>query len=112
MKRFVFTLSWLIAVVFLSGQIKYPVAKKDSVVDDYSGVRVADPYRWLEDDNSAETKAWVQEENRVTFDYLSKIPFRDKIKKRIEEIWNYPKYGAPFRKGDAYEVEIVDYHKG
>jgi len=102
MKRLVFTFSWLIAVVFLSAQIKYPVAKQDSVVDDYNGVRVADPYRWLEDDNSPQTKAWVQEENKVTFDYLSKIPFRDKIKKRIEEMWNYPKYGAPFRKGDAY----------
>ncbi|HET9825668.1 MAG TPA: prolyl oligopeptidase family serine peptidase, partial [Chitinophagaceae bacterium] len=66
------------------------------------GIKVEDPYRWLEDDNSEETRAWVKEQNQLTADYLSKIPYRDKIKKRIEQIWNYPKYGAPFRKGDFY----------
>jgi prolyl oligopeptidase len=83
-------------------QLKYPDTKKENVTDDYNGVRVEDPYRWLEDDNSAQTKEWVQEQNKVTFDYLSKIPYREKVRKRIEEIWNYPKYGAPFRKGDFY----------
>jgi prolyl oligopeptidase len=71
-------------------------------------VKVEDPYRWLEDDNSEQTKAWVQEENKVTFDYLSKIPYRDKIKKRIEEMWNYPKYGAPFQKEDHYYFQKND----
>jgi prolyl oligopeptidase len=101
MKRLFLALLWLVPVVS-GAQIKYPVTKKENVVDDYNGVKVEDPYRWLEDDNSEETKAWVQEENKATFDYLSKIPYRDKIKKRIEEMWNYPKYGAPFRKGDFY----------
>ncbi len=101
MKRLLFVLLWLIPAL-LQAQLKYPVAKKENAVDDYHGVKVEDPYRWLEDDNSAETKAWVQEENKVTFDYLSKIPYRDKIKKRLEEMWNYPKYGAPFQKGEYY----------
>src|SRR5215831_13147949 len=101
MKQLLIALFWLIPVALLA-QLKYPNTKKENVVDDYNGVKVADPYRWLEDDNSEQTKAWVQEENKVTFDYLSKIPYRDKIKKRLEEIWNYPKYGAPFQKGDFY----------
>ena len=83
-------------------QIKYPETKKVNVVDDYHGVKVADPYRWLEDDNSEETKAWVQAQNKVTFEYLEKIPFRNKIKERFTEILNYPKYGAPFKAGNRY----------
>lgn len=82
--------------------IKYPPTKKIDVVDDYFGVQVFDPYRWLENDTSADVKAWVDEQNKITFDYLYQIPFRDKIKKRLEEIWNYPKYGSPFKKGDYY----------
>ena len=100
MKRLLLLL--LFIPVFLQAQLKYPETKKVDVTDDYFGVKVADPYRWLEDDNSAETKAWAQEENKVTFDYLSKIPYRDKIKKRLEEMWNYPKYSAPFQKGAYY----------
>ena len=107
MKRILITLLWLIPVA-LFGQLKYPDTKKENIVDDYNGVKVGDPYRWLEDDNSEQTKAWVQEENKVTFDYLSKIPYRDKIKKRIEEMWNYPKYGAPFQKGDYYYFQKND----
>ncbi len=107
MKRLLITLFWLIPV-FLSAQLKYPDTRKENIVDDYNGVKVEDPYRWLEDDNSEQTKAWVQEENKVTFDYLSKIPYRDKIKKRIEEMWNYPKYGAPFQKGDYYYFQKND----
>ena len=101
MKRFLFALSLFIPF-WLQAQIQYPVAKKENVVDDYNGVKVQDPYRWLEDDNSEETKTWVQKQNQVTFDYLSKIPYREKIRKRLEQMWNYPKYGAPFRKGDFY----------
>ncbi len=83
-------------------QIKYPDTKKVSQSDDYFGTKVADPYRWLEDDNSAETKAWVTEENKVTAAYLATIPFRDKVRKRLEEMWNYPKYSSPFKKGEYY----------
>ncbi|MDQ6764203.1 MAG: prolyl oligopeptidase family serine peptidase [Bacteroidota bacterium] len=83
-------------------QIKYPETKKVKQEDDYFGTIVADPYRWLEDDNSEETKDWVLAENKVTDQYLSSIPFRDKVKNRLEEMWNYPKYGSPFKEGDYY----------
>ena len=80
--------------------VKYPVTKKDSTVkDDYFGTSVADPYRWLENDTSAETAAWVKAEGEVTRGYLSQIPFRDAIKKRYEAIFNFEKYSAPFRQG-------------
>ena len=78
----------------------YPVAERGDVVDDCFGTAVPDPYRWLEDDNSAATAAWVEAENAVTFDYLSQIPFRDAIRQRLTELWNYPKEGAPTRHGD------------
>ena len=81
-------------------KIHYPETRKDSVVDNYFGTDVPDPYRWLEDDRSEETKAWVEAENKVTFDYLSKIPFREGFRKRLEEIWNYEKLGTPFIRGD------------
>ncbi|MBS4034015.1 MAG: S9 family peptidase [Ignavibacterium sp.] len=86
----------------LLAQFQYPETKKVDVVDDYHGTKVADPYRWLEDDHSEETKAWVTEQNKVTFGYLESIPFRDKIKERFTQIFNYPKYGAPFKAGDKY----------
>lgn len=82
--------------------ISYPQTRKTDVKDDYHGTSIADPYRWLEDDNSADTKAWVTEENTLTQSYLAKIPFRDAIKKRLEVLWNYPRLGTPFRKGDWY----------
>ena len=80
----------------------YPKTKKVEQTDDYHGVKVADPYRWLEDDNSAETKAWVEAQNKVTFDYLNQIPERAKIKARLTELWNYEKYSAPFKEGTKY----------
>src|SRR5215831_4382063 len=83
-------------------QYSYPGAKKTDYTDDYHGVKVADPYHWMEDDNSAETKAWVEAENKITFDYLSKIPYRDDMKQRIQEVYNYPKYTAPFRKKEYF----------
>ena len=83
-------------------KLQYPDTKKVDQVDSYFGVKVADPYRWLEDDNSPETMKWVQAENKVTFDYLSKIPYREKIKDRLATLFNYPKYGAPFRRGETY----------
>lgn len=83
-------------------QIKYPETKEVDVVDDYHGIKVADPYRWLEDDKSIETQNWVEAQNKVTFGYLNNIPFRNKIKDRFTEIFNYPKYGAPFKEGNKY----------
>lgn len=83
-------------------KFNYPETRKDTVVDDYFGTKIADPYRWLEDDNSEETKKWVEAENDFTFAYLNKIPFKDKIKKRLEEIWNYEKVSAPSKKGNYY----------
>ena len=80
----------------------YPETKKIEQVDDYSGVKVPDPYRWLEDDNSDETKAWVQAQNKITFDYLGKIPERESIKRRLTELWNFERYGAPFKRGSRY----------
>jgi prolyl oligopeptidase len=82
--------------------LTYPATKKIDQVDDYFGTKVADPYRWLEDDNAADTKEWVQAENAVTFDYLRKIPFREKIRQRLTEIFNYPRYSSPFRAGEYY----------
>ena len=85
---------------FKNIDVKYPVTKKDTTVkDDYFGTAVADPYRWLENDTSAETAAWVKAENDVTQGYFSQIPFRDAIRKRYEKIFNYEKYSAPFRQG-------------
>ncbi|MBC8319379.1 MAG: S9 family peptidase [Bacteroidetes bacterium] len=85
-----------------SSPIKYPEANKIDSVDVYFGHEVADPYRWLEDDNSEETAAWVEAENIITQTYLSDIPFRDQLNERLTKIWNYPKYGVPFNKGDKY----------
>ena len=83
-------------------QIKYPEARKSDHVDDYHGTKIADPYRWMEDVNSEETKAWVQAENKLTESYLSKIPFREDLKKRLTELWNYERYSAPSKHGANY----------
>jgi prolyl oligopeptidase len=88
--------------VSLFGQLQYPATKKIDQVDDYNGTKVSDPYRWLENDTTAETRAWVQQENKVTFDYLNQIPFRKQWQKRIEEVYNYPKYSAPVRNTEYF----------
>ncbi|MFN3413740.1 MAG: hypothetical protein ACK42L_06735, partial [Thermoanaerobaculum sp.] len=80
----------------------YPQTKKVAVVEDYHGVKVADPYRWLEDLDSAETKAWVEAQNRVTFAFLEQIPARQKIYRRLQELWDYEKYSVPFARGSHY----------
>jgi prolyl oligopeptidase len=85
-----------------TGGLIYPETRKVDTVTDYFGTKIADPYRWLEDDRSAETAEWVKKENAVTNDYLSKITFRDKIKKRLGEIWNFEKQTTPFKKGSYY----------
>lgn len=86
----------------LNAQLKYPETRKVEHVDEYHGTKVPDPYRWLEDDNSADTKAWVQEQNKVTFDYLNKISYRAPWRKRIEEVYNYAKFSAPSRNGEYF----------
>ncbi len=98
----------LMAIVMLAGcynpdkPLKYPQAKRVDTVDVYFGHRVPDPYRWLEDDNSKETEEWVMAENKITNKYLKRIPFRNKIKNRLEQIWNYPKMSAPWKEGGIY----------
>ena len=77
----------------------YPQTPKVDSVHDYFGIKVPDPYKWLENDRAEETKAWVKEENAVTQDYLHHIPFRDAIRERLEKLWNYEKYSAPFKEG-------------
>ncbi|AOW99480.1 S9 family peptidase [Moorena producens PAL-8-15-08-1] len=85
-----------------SQPLNYPKSPKSDQVDDYHGTLVADPYRWLEDPDSEETKAWVEAQNQVTFGYLSEIPTRETLKQRITKLWNYEKYSSPFKKGDRY----------
>lgn len=80
----------------------YPQTRKGDVVDEYFGTTVADPYRWLEDDMSDETAKWVEAQNEVTFGYLRSIPFRDAVKDRLKEIWDYPKVGAPWKSGGRW----------
>ena len=84
------------------GPIKYPETKKVEVVDDYFGTRVADPYRWLEDDNAADVAAWVEAQNKVTFGYLDTISYRPQLRKRLEKLLNYPRYSAPLRRGNNF----------
>jgi prolyl oligopeptidase len=79
----------------------YPETKKDTVVDTYFGTEVIDPYRWLEDDMSAETEDWVKRQNEFTFAYLNTIPYKDSIKNRLSQLWNYEKLTSPFKEGGA-----------
>ncbi|MFV8347600.1 prolyl oligopeptidase family serine peptidase [Flavobacterium sp. ZB4P13] len=80
--------------------VTYPTTSKGETVDVYFDTKLPDPYRWLEDDKSAETGAWVKAENEVTYGYLAQIPFRDALKARMEKLWNYEKIGAPFKEGN------------
>ncbi len=82
--------------------IDYPETKKVDTVDTYFGTEVKDPYRWLEDDRSEETENWVKAQNKVTQNFLDKIPFRDALNERLTEIWNYEKISAPFEEGDYF----------
>ncbi|HAZ43214.1 MAG TPA: S9 family peptidase [Cyanobacteria bacterium UBA11369] len=82
--------------------LSYPLTRKVDQVDEYHGVQVQDPYRWLEDPDSDETKVWVEAENSVTFEYLNQIPVREKIKQRLTQLWDYEKYGIPFKEGNRY----------
>jgi prolyl oligopeptidase len=93
---------FLIGATVNAQNLSYPKTTKVEQTDTYFGVAVADPYRWLEDDNSPETAKWVEEQNKVTFGYLEKIPYRQQVKGRLEKIYNYPKYTQPFRKGENF----------
>jgi prolyl oligopeptidase len=92
----------LMSVQQSSAQLVYPVTQKGLTEDTYFGTTVKDPYRWLEDDNSAETKKWVIAQNAVTGQYLNGIPFRQSIKTQLAGLWNYPKYSSPFKKNEYY----------
>ncbi len=106
MKYFIPVITIMLSSILFScnekASFNYPQTRKDTIEDNYFGTIVKDPYRWLEDDNSEETKNWVKAQNKVTFDFLNKIPFRDKIKDRITEIYNYERYSTPFKKGGKY----------
>jgi prolyl oligopeptidase len=80
--------------------LPYPISKKGDVTNNYFGTEVPDPYRWLEDDEANDTKAWVIEQNKVTQNYLGQIPYRENIRQRLENLWNYEKYSAPFKEGN------------
>jgi prolyl oligopeptidase len=80
----------------------YPESKVVKQVDDYHGVKVDDPYRWLEDDNSSETKAWVESQNKVTNQFLAQISYKDKVKERLTALWNFDKMSTPFKKGKLF----------
>ncbi|MFW6316086.1 MAG: prolyl oligopeptidase family serine peptidase [Cyanobacteriota bacterium] len=82
--------------------LNYPKTETVEQVDNYHGVEVNDPYRWLEDPDSPETKAWVEAQNEVTFNFLEEIPERKAIKKRLTQLWDYEKYGIPLKKGNRY----------
>ncbi|MCK6499655.1 MAG: prolyl oligopeptidase family serine peptidase, partial [Nitrospira sp.] len=84
--------------------LSYPATRKDSVVDTLHGTAVPDPFRWLEDDNSPETKSWVEAQNRVTFQYLESVPQRAAISNRLTQLWNFERWGTPSRRGDHYFV--------
>ena len=93
-----------IAVVASAAPIDYPKTRKVDQVDDYHGVKVADPYRWLETDvrTSKDVAEWVAAENKITFDYLAAIPEREPIRKQLTTLWNYEKYSVPFKRGSRY----------
>lgn len=98
--------SLLIASGSLFGQdrLEYPVSKQVSQIDDYFGTPVADPYRWLEDDvrNSGEVRAWVESQNSLTYSQIKQLPYRKEIKARLTKLWDYEKFGTPFKRGQRY----------
>jgi len=101
-KKFINLTLFICLVSMTEAQLQYPISQKGNQVDNYHGTQVADPYRWLEDDNSTQTKEWVKAQNEVTFNYLSKINYREGFKKRIEALSNYAKFSSPQRKGDWF----------
>src|SRR5437773_2859843 len=90
------------ATVVQPMQLTYPTSKKVEQADDYHGTKIADPYRWLEDLDSDETRQWVEAQNKVTFAWLAHVPARESIRRRLTELWNYERYGLPHKKGGRY----------
>lgn len=82
--------------------MKYPTSRKSDVIDEIHGVKIPDPYRWLEDLDSEETRKWIEEQNKLTFEFLEKIPQREKIRERLTQLWDYEKFGVPHREGNRY----------
>lgn len=85
-----------------ASRLAYPESKKVEHVDNYHGVDVPDPYRWLEDESSSDTARWIEDQNKVTFSYLNSIPFREKMRERVEALYDYPRYSSPSRRGEYY----------
>ncbi|MDO8681234.1 MAG: S9 family peptidase, partial [Acidobacteriota bacterium] len=103
MKQWLSGLALLACTATLAAQgLTYPTTRTVDDVDTYHGTKVPDPYRWLEDDTSAETAKWVEAQNKVTFDYLERIPYRAQLLKRLNTLYNYAKYSSPSRKGEHY----------
>jgi len=94
----------LTATSYAQTKLSYPDAKRGDQVDNYHGIKVADPYRWMEDTESAETKSWIEAENKLTNSYLAAIPKREAIKTRLTELWNYERYSAPFKITDNFYI--------
>lgn len=102
MRACLLLMTMTLAPTFAAETLSYPPTRKEAVVETLHGVKVADPYRWLEDDNAEETKAWVKERNKVTFGYLEKLPGREKIEKRLRDLWNYERVGMPSKRGGRW----------
>lgn len=102
MKKAILISSLSMMTVTIMAQYNYPPTERGNVKDNYFGTEVADPYRWLENDTSRKTAAWVKMQQEFTEDYFRQIPYREKVKNRLEELWNYTRYGAPFKEGKYY----------
>ena len=107
MMKILFLLVMIMAIntnITEAQKLNYPATKKVNQVDDYFGTKVSDPYRWLEDDRAPDVEEWVKEQNKVTFSYLDKIPFRNTLRNRIQELINYPRYSSPSKEGEYYYI--------
>ncbi len=102
MKKLTYFLSFFMMVSCAQKSIEYPTTKKVDIIDNYFGTEIVDPYRWLENDTSTETEEWVKAENEVTFAYLAELPNREKIRQRLTELMDYPKYGVPTKEAGKY----------
>ena len=83
-----------------SQRIEYPITEEIIVTDTYFDTEIQDPYRWMEDDKDKKVKNWIERQNQLTFSYLEQIPYRESLRNRLEELWNYEKIGTPFKEGD------------
>src|SRR6266568_7121983 len=101
----ILTLFAPVALIFAADsptQFKYPPAPASDQLEDYSGAKVADPYRPLENPDAPESRTWIEAENKITFDFLKTIPERDGIRKRLTEVWDYERFGVPFKEDGHY----------